>query len=197
MRIHSYVVFRDFGFAPNPFHGYCTLATCRPDIRSRASIGDWIIGTGSATRNDRTKLIYAMKVEEVVDFESYFEDDRFQDKKPDLTKSSKFNYGDNIYTKNEKGDWVVLDSHHYREGGSNNEENILKDTSEPVVLISQEFIYLGNRSIEIPEDLHFMIKAGRGTRNRFTTEELAKIENWLKAVIKDHKGLKGFPNNWG
>ncbi|HDQ4283732.1 hypothetical protein R4670_11905 [Acinetobacter baumannii] len=196
MRVYSYVVARDFGFAPNPFHGYCTLATCRPDIRSYARIGDWIVGTGSATRNDKTKLIYAMKVEEIIDFESYFLDERFQDKKPDLTKSAKFNYGDNIYTKDENGSWVVLDSHHYREGGSKNASNISKDTSEPIVLISQEFIYLGNRSIDIPEDLHFMIKEKQGTRSRFTTEELAKIENWLIEIMKDNKGLKGFPNNW-
>src|SRR5712671_5339411 len=33
MRLYSYVVARDFGFAPNPFFGVCTLATCKPDIR--------------------------------------------------------------------------------------------------------------------------------------------------------------------
>ena len=30
MRLHSYVVARDYGFAPNPFLGVCTLATCKP-----------------------------------------------------------------------------------------------------------------------------------------------------------------------
>ena len=33
MKLFSYVVARDFAFAPNPFHGYCTLATCKPIIR--------------------------------------------------------------------------------------------------------------------------------------------------------------------
>lgn len=27
---YSYVVARDFGFAPNPFNGFLTLATCKP-----------------------------------------------------------------------------------------------------------------------------------------------------------------------
>lgn len=44
LKLYSYVVARDFGFAPNPFHGYCTLATCKPDIRATASVGDWVIG---------------------------------------------------------------------------------------------------------------------------------------------------------
>src|SRR5262245_31415483 len=45
VRLYSYVVARDYGFAPNPFYGFCTLATCKPDIRRTADIGDWIVGT--------------------------------------------------------------------------------------------------------------------------------------------------------
>lgn len=50
MRLFSYVVRFDSGFAPNPFYGYCTLATCKPPIRRTALVGDWIIGTGSASQ---------------------------------------------------------------------------------------------------------------------------------------------------
>lgn len=42
--VFIYVVDRDFGFAPNPFHGYCTLATCKPGIRKSAAMGDWVVG---------------------------------------------------------------------------------------------------------------------------------------------------------
>ncbi|MFW1955175.1 hypothetical protein ACG91D_06220 [Acinetobacter guillouiae] len=196
MRIYSYVVARDYGFAPNPFHGYCTLATCRPDLRNCAKVGDWLIGTGSASRNDITRLIYAMKVEEILSFEDYYKDDRFQDKKPDLTKSAKFNYGDNIYTKDENMEWVALDSHHYREGGNGNRDNITKDTSGPKVLISKTFIYLGDNSVEIPEDLHFIIKDRQGTRSRFTDDELNRIESWLIEIMQEGTGLRGLPNNW-
>ena len=41
---------RDYGFAPNPFFGFCTLANCKPKIRKSANVGDWIIGTGCKTR---------------------------------------------------------------------------------------------------------------------------------------------------
>jgi hypothetical protein len=46
--VYVYVVDRDFGFAPNPFYGVLTLATCKPRIRSVASMGDWVIGVGGA-----------------------------------------------------------------------------------------------------------------------------------------------------
>jgi len=49
MNYYSYLVEHDFGLAPNPFGGYCTLTVCKPIIRksSKLRIGDWIIGTGS------------------------------------------------------------------------------------------------------------------------------------------------------
>ena len=37
-RVHSYVVRYDSGFAPNPFYEYCTLATCKPNIRKGADL---------------------------------------------------------------------------------------------------------------------------------------------------------------
>jgi len=78
MKLYSYIVARDFGFAPNPFYGCCTLATCKPRIRKSASIGDWVVGTGAKTKyNLAEHIIYAMKVDEVMDFDSYWKDPRF------------------------------------------------------------------------------------------------------------------------
>ena len=36
MTVYSYIVAYDSGFAPNPFHGTCTLACCKPTIRRTA-----------------------------------------------------------------------------------------------------------------------------------------------------------------
>jgi len=44
MSVFSYVVKNDGGFAPNPFHGSCTLACCKPKIRNVASAGDIVVG---------------------------------------------------------------------------------------------------------------------------------------------------------
>lgn len=97
MNLRTYVVARDYGFASNPFHGYCTPATCKPRIRSYANIDDWIVGTGAKTNYGLVGyLIYAMKVDEVMDFDSYWSDPRFQVKKPVLNGSLKQIYGGNI-----------------------------------------------------------------------------------------------------
>src|SRR5260370_27588907 len=84
VKLHSYVVARDFGFAPNPFFGFCTLATCKPNIRSVAQIGDWVVGTGSKTRKREKHVVYAMRVTGVQTFEEYWADPRFQIKRPNL-----------------------------------------------------------------------------------------------------------------
>ena len=38
MKVFSYVVMSDSGFAPNPFHGTCTLACCKAQIRRSAAL---------------------------------------------------------------------------------------------------------------------------------------------------------------
>ncbi|HBR1668224.1 TPA: hypothetical protein L9M06_003178 [Klebsiella quasipneumoniae subsp. quasipneumoniae] len=70
-RMFSYKIVRDFGFAPNPFHDYCTLATCKPKIRNAAQPGDLIFGCGSSHLNLEDKLIYVMLVEEKMLFQEY------------------------------------------------------------------------------------------------------------------------------
>jgi len=92
MNYYSYLVDHDFGLAPNPFGGYCTLSVCKPFIRRSTSlhVGDWIIGTGSRALEKKFKqplknhLVYAMNVSEIILMESYWNDDRFKGKKPIL-----------------------------------------------------------------------------------------------------------------
>jgi len=46
-KICFYRMTDDTGFAPNPFHGYCTVATCTPNHmrgRTRLREGDYIVG---------------------------------------------------------------------------------------------------------------------------------------------------------
>ena len=46
-KAYSYIVAREYIFAPNPFFGVLTLATCKPGIRYSAEIGDFIIGNAN------------------------------------------------------------------------------------------------------------------------------------------------------
>ena len=91
VRIYSYVVRYDSGFAPNPFYDYCTLATCKPDIRRTAKVSDWVIGSASNGNGVRRggHLVYAMRVTETMTFDDYAADQRFEVKKPFRTGSRK------------------------------------------------------------------------------------------------------------
>lgn len=151
MRFFSYIVARDYGFAPNPFWNICTLATCKPDIRKAANIGDWIFGTGSKSNKVSGRLIYAMEVSEKLTFEDYWEDPRFQIKKPRMNGSFKQMYGDNIYHKANDGSWLQEDSHHALPDGTINPKNLKTDTRGLFVLVSTNFYYFGKSCIKIPD----------------------------------------------
>jgi len=73
-QLFTYTIPYDDGAAPNPFHGMCTLAICKPSIRRVAKVGDWVAGLGSknAPSGDLSgRLVYAMKVEEVIPLSEY------------------------------------------------------------------------------------------------------------------------------
>src|SRR5579872_1961476 len=74
VRLFTYTIPIDDGAAPNPFHGMCSLAICKPDIRRVAEPDDWVVGLGSknAPSGDLSgRLVYAMRVEEVLTLEEY------------------------------------------------------------------------------------------------------------------------------
>jgi Nucleotide modification associated domain 2 len=196
MKLYSYVVARDFGFAPNPFHGVCTLATCKPRIREKASLGDWVIGTGAKTKYRLSgHLIYAMAVSEVLDFDAYWADRRFRSKRPVLNGSLKLVYGDNIYHREEKR-WVQANSHHSRPDGRTNAANLKWDTSADRVLVGSCFVYFGEKAPPIPNRFRPFkatgeeICAGRGYRV-LSPELCAAFVCWLER--ENRWGLRGFP----
>ena len=199
MKLHSYVVARDFGFAPNPFYGVCTLATCKPKIREHASIGDWIIGTSSA-KNCGGYLVFAMKIEETMDFDCYWNDPRFACKKPLLNGSLKQLYGDNIYHRLEEN-WMQEDSHHSLDDGTCNIRNIKNDTQANRVLISNKFVYFGRENkvnlIELAEIIGIsesLCKSGMGHKSNFSQETINKFTQWLEE--NDTWGIQGEPREF-
>ena len=82
MRLFTYIVTHDRGLAPNPFHGVCTLACCKPRVRETAQIRDWVVGLTPRALGNR--IIYAMRVTEKVLFKDYWLDSRFECKRPDM-----------------------------------------------------------------------------------------------------------------
>lgn len=149
--LYAYAITRDFGFAPNPFHGLCTLATCKPGIRKAARVGDWIMGVGGSTlKSVNRKCLLLMKVSQKLSFQEYWDDARFSLKRPSRNGSRVQMLGDNIYHKDENGNWLQEDSHHSNSDGTPNLVNLERDTgSTDRVLVSNYFLYFGSQAISV------------------------------------------------
>lgn len=190
MAIYSYIITRDFGFAPNPFYGMCTLATCKPVIRRTANIGDWIVGFGSGEKSSsfKNKVIFVMQVEKKITFDEYWDTPEYQCKKPVMNGSLKQNYGDNIYhTVN--GKWVQEDSHHSYEDGKVNILNLERDTGSNNVLIGTKYWYFGKDAVKIPDELMAIVPNGRGDKK--DTEHEKVLIKWVEKF--EEKGFIGEP----
>ena len=198
MRLFSYVIARDYGFAPNPFFGLCTLGTCKPVIRKTASVGDWIIGTGSSRRNRRDYLVYAMCVSEAMTFSEYRNGERFQQKKPNLRGSKKQAFGDNIYVKDARNRWQQQNSHHSYVDGSPNPHNIDNDTKTDRVLLSSNYAYWGGSGPEIPLRFRdwngFDICVKRGHKCIFPDDLVVDFVTWFQSL--NASGFLGAPADW-
>lgn len=197
-----YIITADAGSAPNPFHRFCTLAICKPEIRKAAQKGDWVIGLYSQAKSKSQKysdrLIYAMEVTKKVSFDEYWKNKKFAKKKPSK-KSAKEKCGDNIYHKNLSGQWIQ------KKGSHHNEKNINGDTKRDAVLISSNFFYLGKECIHIPKNIKESInkswrKKGHktlidqiGRSHKYLDEISGKLlVRWLKKTC-ERKGRHGDP----
>tara|TARA_R110002049_G_scaffold84688_1_gene215529 strand:- start:206 stop:811 length:606 start_codon:yes stop_codon:yes gene_type:complete len=192
--LFSYVVRWDHGFAPNPFHGICTLATCKPLIRRKAKIGDWVLGTGSAERKFQGRAIFLMHIDELSRFDDYWMNPRFVRKRPTMNGSLKQRFGDNIYHHDEGGAWVQADSRHSRDGHAN-DKNLARDTNTTDrVLIASDFMYWGEAAPKIPKSLQKFVIARPGWEENFTQVEIEQLVDWAKS--HEQQGQVGDPLEW-
>jgi len=191
MRLFSYIVTHDTGFAPNPFWGYCTVATCKPVIRKVAEVGDWVVGI--SPKEQGNKLIYVMEVNEKMPIEDYFNDPRFEKKKPNMNSDKIVDRtGDNIYKPLGNGSFIQLHSLHSKKDGSEDLAQKEHDLNGKFVLVSKNFVYYGAEAIDLPENLRELI-VGRGHKSNFSKEI---INNFHKFVQSLPRGIQGRPYKW-
>ena len=197
--LFSYVVRYDAGFAPNPYHGYCTLATCKPQIRKHASVGDWVIGTGRSRAGVRrgNHLVYAMRVSEKLCTAEYWKDCRFERKIPELDHClPEMKCGDNIYKPVGCGKWEQQPSLHSKPDLSPDEEQMKHDTKVARVLVSRDFVYFGGQAPKLPDELRIggafnLVKKGPGYKRERREHVICEFEAWLRSLNKC--GVQGDP----
>lgn len=167
VRILRYVVRIDQGGSPNPYHGCCSLAVCKPQIRRSAQVGDWIIGLRSRA-NDQ--VVCAMRVDEVLPLGDYWRDSRFRAKRPGHRGPP-----DNFYRADQSGSLVrVANTLHGTKLATG-------DISGRNALVSWHFWYFGDRSPELPTDLVHLIHSGQGhsVRANRRSDDVPKLLAWL------------------
>ena len=187
-RLCSYTICRDTGFAPNPFWGYCTLAVCTPNHQGiRAQTGDWFIGHQAVKRG--SKLVFAMQVSEVLCFDAYYGDARFQKKKPVLKGTWRQRCGDNIYYRDDRGQWRQHPhSCYHRES-----ELIRQDLKHPFVFVAAHYYYFGHNAVALPKEYASLIRKRQGVKCR---HDLAMVEgflDWLQSNFRP--GIHGHPHD--
>lgn len=160
-QMFSYVVDHDYGFAPNPEGGLCSLARCKfgsprkANLVEKTRVGDWILGTvGKKNSKGNTGvliggLLYAMKVTEKILLEEYIE--KYPSRRDAISRS-----------------------------GCGQEE-----LGGRYALLSTVYFYFGCKAISLdalPQyEAHPLAKKGPGYRRDFDESYVQRLEKWLLA----------------
>ena len=169
-RIYSYVVAHDTGAAPNVEGGYCTLAICKPVIRRGANPGDWVVGLWPVP--NRYRVTFFLQIADAIPIGDYWNDDRFQHKKPGRSKTP-----DNIYRHTLDGPvWVPNRIHPI--------SSAAHDLGGRRVLFGDRFWYFGANPVELPaayKDLD-LPNPRRGHRvQTWSDAKLGSFVEWLRS----------------
>lgn len=197
MNCFRYKLDHDFGLAPNPFWGTMTLAVCKGDIRRNKNlqIGDWIIGTGSKKLKKLNKLIYAMRVDEKMFFDDYYNSPLYQCKKPVINGSLVQMYGDNIYHTGQVGKVIQDPCAHSNSKLQTNVTHRDRDARGKYVLLSKHFYYFGDNCPTVPNILIRICCTSRNYSYKdIEKEDVALFLEWLESNFDI--GIHGDPINW-
>lgn len=196
----SYTMTDDTGFAPNPYHGILTLATCKPQIRrsERVKEGVWIAGwAGKALQqNGGRELIYLAQVSKKIPLGEYYEN--YKEKRPLLIEESYMEHkkdekkrcsrikasaennpdimGDNIYKLNRLSGLLEWQPNNFHTS-----DCAEHDTNGQNAIICNEFYYFGGnkgKHLFVPEEYRIRMP------KRYTVfTEDSQIDNPVTAFI--------------
>ena len=192
-RLFSYIVAHDNGSAPNPFWGVCTLVICKPAIRRAASIDDWVVGIGSVNSpvGDISRhVVYAMEVSRKMTMEEYddFSKQKLLKKVPDWkNKDARRRMGDSIYDFSSNPPTVRKAVH--------NERHRDHDLGGQYALLSERFIYFGEKALKLPKSLLPIADCRRGHRSNSNNDYMNLFVKWISGQMKGKKAIVGNPSS--
>ncbi len=201
IEVFSYKMTHDTGFAPNPFGGLLTLATCKPMMRKYKKVGDWIAGftSGAPLFKDKVgseKLLYLMKVEKKISLHDYWHNPDYSNRKPSI-QSTKImeKIGDNIY-KPLTGHPETISDYEQLPNLHHGIDKIARDIKGENVLIASEFYYFGASPLDLPEEFKPDLPIGQSGHGQPTRDESRAIRfiNYIKTNYKT--GIYDHPTKW-
>lgn len=182
----SYVMTYDTGFAPNPYFGKLTLATCKPVIRksNNVEVGDWLAGwAGSVVRDSQGNvyrnpgsLVYLARISEIVTIDEYWF--KYPEKRCEMGNGDK-HFGDNIYKPLGNGSFEQCKNPFH------GPKNIPTDLNGRNVLVCDEFYYFGiENAITVDSKFSHFIHRGIGFSYHSTTEkEMKELTETLEGKV--------------
>lgn len=190
--LYTYCLRYDDGAAPNPYHGLCTLAICKPAIRRVAKPGDWVVGLGSSQSpigDISGHVVYAMRINKRLSLRDYdgFCRDHLQGKIPKWASDNFVErVGDCIYDYSRPDDPVLRASVH-------TERNRQVDLSGRNALLSKHFFYFGNRPVQLPVHLQPIVHQTQGHKSNANAQYVAPFGEWIGSLGLEPRGLYGEP----
>jgi hypothetical protein len=209
VRLFSYKLTHDSGFAPNPFWEVLTLATCKPQIRRYKREGDWIAGFTSAQlcadAPGQERLVYLMQVEHKLSIAEYSRDPRFAKKIPIVDSPRQIERaGDNIYrpkraSARAPADFTQLPNENHYDGakGCAIGDNQRHDVSGEYVLAGSQFAYFGGTPLEIPSALRPHLPRGQSAHG-VRTYDSERASRFVEYVFERARGRRilSAPHGW-
>lgn len=194
MKLYTYRLDHDLGFAPNPFYGFCTLACCKTVTRRVASTGDFIAGMAGkiGLHSHYKRLIFWMQVSQDMSFTEYWNDPHFVSKRPVVGAYKQKAVGDNTYRK-DNGNWKYETSMHYIPSRPLTHGNVHTDTKTDRVLIGKNFTYWGNKA-PLLSDEHFQMFPVRNHKWEHSDKE--KQSFFDQYINIGAQGFIGDPIDW-
>jgi hypothetical protein len=171
MKAYSYVIATDAGSAPNFEPPAATLAVCKPKIRKSAHVGDLVVAfAGRRLGPEPHAVRWAGVVSEKLLFSEYWNDDRFEGKKPRASLVP-----DNIY-RLVHGRLIQVPNSTHPPAATE------KDISGMYVLVLDPAWYFGSAGAILPAafGLRLPENARRGHRvNDLSDSEWKTLRRWL------------------
>jgi hypothetical protein len=182
MKAYVYVIATDRGSAPNYEPPCTTLAVCKPDIRRCAPIGSLVLAfTGSTLSREPHAVCWAGVIEDRLTFAEYWDDQRFEGKKPHRSATP-----DNIYEP---------DGMHFRQvpNSTHDAGDVTTDLSGKYVLLFNEIWHFGATGPILPSDFGLRMIGGR-RRHRvhdLSSERWVALREWLNKQVRGSAAASG------